>query len=153
MSLVAGAKAKGSDFQNLEAKTDVQTAAGTTTSGTYTRTFTGATACSVVFTAPPSGKVLIMNNSQLDNSSTQTSLISWELRTGTTVGSGSVITGASDDRALRSIGTNEIQIGDSYLVTGLQPGADYNVEQQIRGSGGTTATFSRRRLIVQPCIA
>lgn len=153
MALVAGAKAIGADFQNLEVQMDDELAAGTTTSATYTATITGGTTCVVTFTAPPSGKVIIMNNSQLDNSGAQTSLCAWEVRTGTSVGAGSVQVSASDDRALRLVGTSETQIGDSCLVTNLDPGSDYHVRQMFRGSGGTTATFSRKRLLVVPCIA
>lgn len=153
MALVAGAKAIGADFQNLEVQMDEETAAGTTTSGTYTATLTGGTTCALTFTAPPSGKIIIHNVAQLDNSSTQTSLCSWQLRTGTTIGAGTVIIDASDDRTIRQIGTNEARFGDSYLVTGLTGGSDYNVQQMFRGSGGTTATFSRKVLIIVPCIA
>lgn len=138
-------------FSTGTANTSVQTTTGTTTSGSYTATFTGGTAGSMSFTAPQSGKILILNNAQLSNSSgVQTTLLSWELREGSVIGSGTVVTAASDDRALRVEGTSNMQMGDSTLITGLTAGASYNVRQMIRGSGGTTASASRKRIIVIP---
>lgn len=138
-------------FSTGGALTDVELNSGTTTSATYTATITGGTPCIVTFTAPQSGIVLVCNNSQLTNSSsTQTSLTSWELREGSTPGSGAIVVSASDDRALRHVGSTDFQAGDSTLVTGLTAGATYHVRQMFRGSGGTTATFSRKRVIVLP---
>lgn len=129
---------------------DIQNTAGTTTSAAYVETLTSGTACSGVFTAPLSGKVIVVSSAQIDNSGAQTSLMSFVIRTGSSIGSGTTFLAASDDDALRNIGTDETQ--DTYvrLVTGLTAGAIYNIRQAFRGSGGTTATFSRKRLSVIP---
>lgn len=128
-----------------------QATAGTTTSASYVETLTGGTACAFTFIAPPSGKVLAVNTGQLDNSSTaQTSLMSFVIRTGGTIGSGSTFFAASDDDALRNIGTNESQYSHVRVIEGLTPGDTYNIRQAFRGSGGTIATFSRKRLAVIP---
>lgn len=128
-----------------------ETALGTTTSASYTATLTGGTACSFTFVAPTSGVVEVVNTAQVDNSSTaQTSLMSFEIRTGSSVGSGTVMFAASDDDALRNLGTNEVQMTFARIVDGLTGGATYNIRQMFRGSGGTTATFIRKRLAVIP---
>lgn len=124
-----------------------QVTQGTTTSTSFTATLTGGTACSVVFTAPLSGKVLIKNASLVSNSSTSSSLCSWRLGTGSTPGGGIEVLPASDNRSVRVQGTNVIRGSDEYLVTGLTPGATYNVQQMFRVIGNT-GTFSSKVLIV-----
>lgn len=148
MAVSAGQRVTGLMFG--EAKQDVQDTAGTTTSAAYVETLTGGTACSFTFVAPLSGKVLVVNTGQLDNSGAQTSLMSFVIRNGSVVGSGTTFFAATDDDALRNIGTNESEYSHARMVEGLTPGATYNIRQAFRGSGGTTATFSRKRLVVSP---
>lgn len=133
------------------ATVSVQNTAGTTSSTSYTSTLTSGTACGVAFVAPTSGKVLVHNSALLDHSTTGTSWCSWILRTGASIGSGSTALGlsASDSRAIKHIGTSESRQGDTYLITGLTPGASYNIVQQFRTTGAT-ATFSDKVLSVTP---
>lgn len=134
-----------------EAKSDTQTTAGTTTSGSYVETLTGGTACGLTFVAPLSGSVMVHNTTQIDNStSVQTSLMSFVIREGSSIGSGTEFQAASDDDAVRNLGGNEIQVTQSVMVTGLTPGDTYNIRQAFRVSGGATATYARKRLAVIP---
>lgn len=133
-----------------ESMNDEQTTVGTTTSASYVETLTSGTPCSGVFTAPKSGKVLVVNTANLDNSGVQTTLMSFVIRSGSTIGSGTVFRAASDDDALRNVGTDDTQGTHAIEVTGLTPGAIYNIRQAYRGSGGTNATYSRKRLAVIP---
>lgn len=135
-----------------ESAFDEQTTAGTTTSSSYSATLTGGTACGVVFTAPKSGKILVVNTGQLDSSTTQTALMGFTIRTGSTIGSGTVFKAVSDDDSQRNVGTDEHQGTHSMIVSGLTPGNTYNCQQQFRSNGGATATFIRKRLAVIPVI-
>jgi len=131
------------------AVSDLQSANGTTTSTTYTPTLTGATAAGVAFVAPTSGKVLITNNARMVNSAANETYCGFTLRTGASVGSGTVVTAAADERSIIHVGTAIERQAVGYLVTGLTPGASYNVQQEFRVSAGT-GTYAYRLIIVTP---
>lgn len=106
--------------------------------------------CGVAFTAPTTGRVLLSWKAQLDNDTAgQFTACSNVVRTGSTVGAGSVVLGAQDARALVHEGTNVKQMGMTELVTGLTPGTVYNVrlEHQV---GGGIGTLLRRSVVVAP---
>lgn len=128
----------------------VQNTSGTTTSTSYTETLTGGTACSLVFVAPPSGKVIVHNSSSGRNSTTARVYVSWIIRTGGSVGSGSTFLDAGDNGAITVVGTSEIMVGRANLVTGLTAGNTYNIRQRFRNSSASTGTFDRKELIVAP---
>lgn len=139
------------DFGALEGLTtvgDAQATNGTTTSVTYTSTLTGGTACGIAFTAPPSGKVLVHNNSRMFNSGANHNLCSIHVRTGSTIGSGTDVLAASDANAVAYFGSNDDRRGATTLVSGLTPGAAYNVIQSFKVTAGT-GNFSNKSLIVQ----
>lgn len=134
-----------------ETMQSVQTTTGTTTSLSYTETLSGGTACSGTFDAPQSGIVLVVNTAHItNNSSVQTTLMSYVIRTGSSVGSGSTVFSASDDDALRHVGTDDVQMSHVRAITGLTPGDTYNIRQAFRTSGGSTGTYTRKRLTVVP---
>lgn len=136
------------DAESLTTVEDVEATNGTTTSVTYTATLTGGTACGIAFVAPPSGKVLILNNSRIFNSGANHSLCSIHVRTGATIGSGTDVLAAADSHAIAYFGSNDDRRGGSILVSGLTPGNDYNVQQSFKVTGGT-GNFSNKTLIVQ----
>jgi hypothetical protein len=129
---------------------------GSTTSTTYTATLTGTGGVSQAFTAPPSGRVTVTSAAGLVNTTAGgDAWVSFEARTGSTVGSGSVVRAASDIAALRGKspnGTNDIQLSAGYLLTGLTPGAQYHVRQlyRIGTIGGGTAFFTNKVISVVP---
>lgn len=129
---------------------NAQAVSGTTTSFTFVEVLTGGVTCSFTFTAPPSGKVVIGNNCHIDNSTTQTSICSFIVRTGGTPGSGTTVYDAGDDDSIWQSNTNEFRSGTTDIISGLTPGAVYNVRQEFRVSGGATATFSRKKLNLWP---
>jgi hypothetical protein len=135
----------------IEAKatvSNVQNTAGTTTSTSYTATLTGGTTCSLTFVAPPSGSVMIHNTCETkNNTNPELSLCTFEVRAGSTVGSGTVVIAASDDEAVFS--TDDVRFGAARLLTGLTPGSTYNIRQLFRVTA-STGTFSRKSLIVRP---
>lgn len=129
-----------------------QAATGTTTSTTFTATLTGGTACSVVFTAPDSGKTLVLNNCECLNSGSGFSVCTIQVRTGAVVGSGTLVLTASDNEGIVNTATNSNRSGTSRLLEGLTPGAQYNVQQLFRVQSGT-GTFLRKHLIATPQFA
>lgn len=131
--------------------TDTELTSGTTTSGTYTATLTGGTACGVSFVAPTSGAVLILNTARINNSGVSTAYMSVRIGTGSSIGAGTVVQAASDDIAASVVNTNAIVSTHSYIHTGLTPGDTYNVQQQFRVASGT-GTFASKRLHVTPLL-
>lgn len=137
-----------SDLESLTTVEDVENTTGTTTSVTYTSTLTGGTACGLAFVAPPSGKVLIHNNSRIFNSGSNLSLCSIHVRNGASIGSGTDFLAAADAHAISYFGANDDRRGGTELVTGLTPGNNYNVIQSFKVTGGT-GSFGNKSLIVQ----
>lgn len=125
-----------------------ETTTGQTASSSFTSVLAGGTPCEVTFVGPTSGRVLIINTAQLDNTS-GTSILGWRLGTGSTIGGGDTILAPSEIRSLKAEGTNLMLASHVYPVTGLTPGLTYNVQQRFNSTSGT-ATFSRKHLIVIP---
>lgn len=136
------------DLETAEAVDDRQNTAGTTTSVTYTASLTGGTACAIAFVAPSSGKVMIFNNCWMWSSGSFNNLCTIHVRNGAVIGSGSDVLASSDDEALTDFGTGGDRQGTSRLLSGLTPGASYNVQQEFKVTGGT-GTFKSKSLIVQ----
>lgn len=124
-----------------------------TASTTYTSAITGGTAqdCGVAFVAPASGRVLVYWWGQMSNSTTASTYLGMEVRTGGTIGSGSQVPeqGPTDDDSCRVAGTNVISCQSHRLVTGLTPGETYHARLLHRVTGGT-ATINKRRVTVEP---
>lgn len=122
-------------------------------SGVSATTFTtsGGTVCGLTFVAPATGRVMVHIAAEIDNSSTQVSLVSFRLGTGGSIGSGTEIVAAGDNTSISNLGTNQVRLGAPYLVTGLVAGSTYNCQLMHRvSSGGGTGSFARRVLIVAP---
>ncbi len=133
------------------AVSDTQDTSGTTTSTTYTATLTGGVACGVVFVAPTSGRVTVLNSSRIINNGANATYCGFSLRTGGTIGSGTVVMAEGDNRAIgHEQATNTLdRMTVSQLVTGLTPGATYNVQQLFRAVAGT-GSFANKHLSVIP---
>lgn len=132
-------------------------ASATTNASAYTNTLTGGTANrpGLTFKAPPSGKVLIHWSFYSTHSAVNGfAYMSFEIRAGTTIGSGTSFLAASDVNAIvnrvSTGGSDDAQMGSSKLVTGLTPGSDYNIQGMWRVVTAGTITTLNRRVIVQP---
>jgi len=134
-----------------------QAANDTTTSTSYFAGTTHGTA----FTAPPSGKVYITVGGALGTNSVVVNVGAWmsfEVRAGGTVGSGSLVLGAADSRSTGPFRPNSAAAGYKYapaslrlLVSGLTPGNTYNVRTLFRSDdGGASAAVHHRQLLVEP---
>lgn len=162
MALQTGARAKGADFQNLTVKKHAPLDSGTTTSGTFTTTRTGATSpVGITFTAPPSGKVMVHWACGIYNSvsiaGNSFGVCAFQVKTGTTIGSGTTYQAAADTLALqavdRSATSSESKGGRAELVDGLTAGDDYNLSLMYRIGGAGTGNFSSVSCTIVPCIA
>jgi len=101
------------------------------------------------FVAPGSGKVWIHIAAEVgQNASGTVSWMSFEVREGAVLGSGTIVTAASDARAIAAGGPSECRPGRTCLVTGLTPGSTYNVRAMCRGNIANNARFSGRRVCV-----
>lgn len=130
---------------------DTQNTSGTTTSTGYTSTLSGggAAACGIAFVAPPSGKVLIHNGCGIVNSAGGAlTFCGIYVRTGSSIGAGSDVLVPSNSDAVQHPGTSDFRSGVAKPLSGLTPGASYNVIQVFRVSSGT-GTFYDKCLIVE----
>lgn len=123
---------------------------GTTQSPTST-SYAAGTQVGCTFVAPTTGRVLVEWRGFIDNNTAgQTTYLSFEVRAGGTVGSGTAESGLpSDEVALSHEGQNQIRGGMFQPVDGLTPGATYNVRCMHRVSGGT-GTVDDREITVTP---
>jgi len=154
MALDAGDVVYAEDLVWPESVDDSRVSFLQTTSTTYTDAVTGGTdeKCWRAFAAPPTGHVLLCYNATLFNSSsTGATFVTPIVRTGGTIGSGTVVLTAHDDRAIRVTGTGSMRYGATWLLTGLTPGEVYHAQLLHRvASGATTGTVDERTIIVVP---
>lgn len=138
---------------NTSTVTVVDATARTTTSITFTATISGATPeMGVAFVAPTSGKVLIIWTAGMSNSSPPNiSQISPQVRQGAVVNTGTVVLAA--DAARSTLTTTSSRHAGNYVLTGLTPGASYNVTMTHRSFNAGTSSFDNRELTVVPQIA
>ena len=131
------------------------TSNGNTTSISFVNSLTGTGVHGVAFIAPPSGRVQVFGRSGGGSSTVgQYSLLDWEVRAGSTIGSGSVVRAADNNTAsvfLSSTSGGQGPLNVSGLVAGLTPGAVYNAcLAYASGVGSSTASFNRRYISVVP---
>lgn len=91
----------------------------------------------VAFVAPITGRVLVQWGGWLDTNGANTVYLSFEVRTGSTLGAGSVVFAASDENAAYHFNTNQCAIGMFCPVSGLTAGSSYHVRLMHRVTGGT----------------
>lgn len=120
-----------------------------TANNTYSATagFAGATVCGTTFIAPQSGKVNFQWSGEISNVSSF-SLLSIEVREGGTVGSGTVVFGPDDNHTARSDTTAIVGCHQAKMLTGLTPGAVYNVRTMHR-TNSTNGVFGRRKIWIR----
>lgn len=155
MALAAGQRLTASLLNSLLGVTvsDTQNALANVTATGYTETFsTSNTPAAVAFVAPTSGKVLIHNSAYLDQSSAAArTYLSWILRTGASIGSGTVVQSAIDANAIENLSDADATIGRTIMVSGLTANSSYNIRQAGRVTSGT-GEYQNRHLIVEPVV-
>lgn len=130
---------------------DGAVATGNTTSTTFTNTLTTTGIRGVSFIAPPSGKVVVHGLASGWNNTNAHSFMSFEVRTGGTIGSGSVTLASDENTASEFLldATAPARHKVMGLVTGLTVGSTYNACLTYRVPSGT-GSYARRHILVQP---
>ena len=123
---------------------------------TFTTTSTagvamGSAGAQGVFEAPPSGELILWVSGQAKASvDGQPAAISFEVRKGLSIGSGTSVVARNIDRAFLNAGTQYVRGSMPYTVDGLTPGNDYNVRTiAFSGSGSSTASVGRCVITLQ----
>lgn len=131
-----------------ELKSDTQNTLGSTTSTSFTPTLTGGTTCGLSFTTPTSGKVLIFNTCQVNAAAGAYAACSFEVRTGATIGSGTIVVGSTFDTAIEAKASTENRMTATQTLV-LTPLTVYNIQQHFVTQSGTS-NFLRKHLVVLP---
>lgn len=125
---------------------------GTTTSTTFTNSLTTTLICGIAFVAPATGSVVVLYQASGRNGTAGAfTIIEFEVKTGSTVGSGSVFR-PSDENIASTFQSDSAgqqgQHGGHDLVTGLTPGSAYNACIVYRVNTASTGTFNRRKITI-----
>jgi hypothetical protein len=121
-----------------------------TASTTYSATLTGANVCGTAFIAPPSGTVLVLWQASILTAGSSGCLISFELRDGASVGSGTIITATNDNEALDTRISSNTRPANFFRQASLTPGNSYNVRLMHRSLTAANSTILRRAVFVTP---
>lgn len=151
--VAAGSKLRASDL-NVASASGIQTDSGTTTAATYTGTRTGtANVAGCTFIAPNSGNVMVLWGAGVSISAAGFLLVSFEIRVGGTIGTGTVVQAASDNIQIQGTATTETSGATFYPITGLGAGVQHNIRLMYRVNVGTvTGTINRPRVSILPLL-
>lgn len=143
---------------NLVAPDDVSDSeSADETAFTNTSFDSGSTVCGTTFVAPESGNVLVLWSARFQsNSNNVRAAVSVSVATGSTLGSGTVVSAASDDSSIETsqsgTGGTETRIQASMFrrVTGMTAGDTYNVVVQKKVLSAGNGTVFQRDVVVIP---
>jgi hypothetical protein len=108
--------------------------------------------CGTFLNAPPSGVIVVNYNAVLRGSAAANFCAAApQLRTGLIVGSGTIVSAASDNDAAIVTNTVDIRSAGTVRYTGLTPGAGYNIELLSRVNSGT-GNANRRKVLAFPAL-
>ncbi len=138
-----------SDALNVASASNADATTRTTTSASFTTALTAPNICGTSFVAPPSGIVEVQWAAYMFNSGSNFTQTSPAVRSGSTVGSGTTHLASADARSTTHNGTSGERATGSTRVTGLTPGATYNVALEHRVGAGT-GSFQNREVAVYP---
>lgn len=155
MAILAGTRIRALDFAGEGY--DYETANDSSTS----TSFVDGTVHGLAFTAPTSGAVWIHYGGLLGSNSTSVGMravLSFYVRTGGSVGAGSDVLVADDERSVKLYKQTTdasflyVSCASAYLLTGLTAGSSYNVITQFR-AGANTAAVDNRWIGVKPAFS
>ena len=158
-AIQALAEAVESDVQRIDSPTAVTVQAEELSVFSFTNTAAqaGTAVCGLTFVAPPSGKVVVTVSGNISSGQDgNAAILSYEVRTGSTIGSGTVVLGPDYRRAVhssRAVNTGAVaSIGASHarLLSGLTSGATYNARTMHWINPGGGGTVDARALLIQP---
>jgi hypothetical protein len=120
----------------------------------------GTNVCGTTFIAPESGNVLVLWSARFQsNTNNVRAAVSVSVATGSSIGSGSVVSAASDDSAIETTQSSaatatpaetRIQTSMFRRVTGLTAGDTYNVVVQKKVLTAGNGTVFQRDVVVIP---
>lgn len=152
MPFTAGQKISADDLNALSPPTSATAGSSgyANTAATSYATLTGDPG--VAFTAPASGKVLIHIRAALTGEAANIGAVaSFEVRAGSTIGSGTVFLAAADDNSIAVPSNVSAEMGQMTLVSGLTAGSSYNARMLYKRAGASSlGGFARRRILVTP---
>lgn len=118
---------------------------------TNTTAAAGSPVCGTSFTAPDSGKAFVTVTAHVEcNTAAEAAYVNFEVRTGSTVGTGTITTATNPDNGVGAGaggGSGRTSGSNRLLITGLTPAASYNVRTMHVTTGGNFDVFYRRLLI------
>lgn len=127
------------------------------TAWTNTSYDSGSSVCGTTFVAPESGNVIVMWSARFQSNTANTrAAVSVSVATGSSIGSGSVVSAASDESALETVqssasGTEtRMQCSMFRYVTGLTAGSTYNVVLQKKMLSAGNGSIFQRDVLVLP---
>lgn len=146
----------GSPASDAVSGDDTSVTSGQTTSTTFVNSLTTSGIRGIAFVAPPSGNVFIYGTAgAANNTINDFTYLSFEVRAGNTVGSGTVFQASDENTASEHQSTVAVNSTDRHviigLVTGLTPGTTYNTSLTYRVNAGT-GNWNRRRICVLPTL-
>lgn len=110
----------------------------------------GARGGQAVVVAPASGSFTISLRARIGSATAgQYAAVGYEVRQGTTIGSGTVVVPYETSFALINWSTSRIMAGITYMINGLTPGADYNIRMMM-ASQSSGSTFEEGAFILTP---
>jgi hypothetical protein len=99
------------------------------------------------FVAPPSGRVRVFISARATG---DTSIMSFELRVGTTPGSGTQIFAPPSSASANNAAGLQNKGGLTYMISGLTGGSSYHVRTMYGSTSGALTGWSSRVVSVQP---
>jgi hypothetical protein len=106
----------------------------------------------VAFVAPSTGRIIVSWGCTFDgNAAAVFGMAAVQIRSGSTIGSGTIFAAASDNDAIGYEGSNAAQFGRTIMFSGLSAAQNYNAQVLYKlFSGAGTAFFARRNIVVRP---
>lgn len=155
------AQAVETEIQRLDSAPQPVTAYQSANDTSSSTSYVAGTDHAATFVAPASGKVYVSISGSLGTNTIAAvagAYYSFEVRAGSTIGSGSVVSTADDARSTGLFRPNNPASGFKYspasgrfLVAGLTPGSTYHARTMFRtDTGGASAAVLNRVLVVEP---
>lgn len=127
---------------------------GTTASATFVNSLTTTGIHGTTFVAPPSGAVFCIATCVAANDTAgDYSVMDWEVRIGSTIGSGAVWRAADENTAAvvqSAVANNQGSLTSMGIASGLTAGTTYNACLVYHRATGGTSSYDRRHIVVMP---
>jgi len=149
------------ELARIDARPQPVQADSTTAVSAFTNTApaVGSPVVGVTFVAPPTGGVVLTVTGSITQSlNGNSTLLGYEVRTGETIGSGSIVLAGSFNRSVQTseaVNTGaaaRITASNRFLLTGLTAGSTYNARTLHWVSTAGTGNAFYRALLVEPVL-